>query len=107
MKVNNKVVAEKGFNGLSCSINFLDDEHHEQQLKTEFSVINEWNFSEHFKGDREFSATKSDKQHTYVSLPFLGLHQSSISPDKGEEWQERTVLLLYFNWLVNLLSRFL
>jgi hypothetical protein len=39
----------------------------------------------------------------FVSLPFLGLHQSSISPDRGEEWQERTVFVIHFNWLVNLL----
>ena len=29
-------------------------------------------------------------------LPFLGLHQSSISPDNGEEWQERTVFVILF-----------
>lgn len=34
--------------------------------------------------------------HSFVSLPFLGLHQSSISPDRGEEWQERTVFVILF-----------
>ena len=32
-----------------------------------------------------------------ISLPFLGLHQSSINPDKGdEEWQERTAFVILF-----------
>lgn len=38
-----------------------------------------------------------------VSLPFLGLHQSSINPDMGEEWQERTVFVIYFNMISELL----
>lgn len=37
--------------------------------------------------------------HSFVSLPFLGLHQSSISPDNGEEWQERTVFVILFQWI--------
>lgn len=31
-------------------------------------------------------------------LPFLGLHQSSINPDKGEEWQERTAFVILFQY---------
>lgn len=30
-------------------------------------------------------------------LPFLGRHQSSKYPDNGEEWQERTVFVIFFN----------
>lgn len=37
--------------------------------------------------------------HCFVSLPFLGLHQSSIIPDSGEEWQERTVFVILFQWI--------
>lgn len=34
-------------------------------------------------------------------LPFLGRHQSSINPDMGEEWQERTVFVIFFSILVS------
>lgn len=30
------------------------------------------------------------------NLPFLGRHQSSKYPDNGEEWQERTVFVIFF-----------
>lgn len=29
-------------------------------------------------------------------LPLRGRHQSSIYPDKGEEWQERTEVVILF-----------
>lgn len=29
-----------------------------------------------------------------ILVPLRGRHQSSIYPDKGEEWQERTVFVI-------------
>lgn len=31
-------------------------------------------------------------------LPLRGLHQSSIYPDRGEEWQERTEFVILFQY---------
>ena len=31
----------------------------------------------------------------YFILPLRGRHQSSIYPDKGEEWQERTIFVIF------------
>ena len=37
--------------------------------------------------------------HRYHALPLRGLHQSSIYPDRGEEWQEKTVFVILFHLL--------
>jgi len=31
-------------------------------------------------------------------VPLRGRHQSSIYPDRGEEWQERTVFVILFHY---------
>lgn len=36
----------------------------------------------------------------HVSLPLRGLHQSSIYPDRGEEWQEKTEFVILFQLIV-------
>lgn len=35
----------------------------------------------------------------FIILPFLGRHQSSINPDMGEEWQERTGFVILFQYI--------
>ena len=58
-----------------------------KELKTLFHFLAQLDFR-HKMAQLAHFAAKACTQTFH--LPFLGLHQSSISPDKGEEWQERT-----------------
>lgn len=79
--------------GLSCSSNFWSRRNY---LRDENFSPEKSKSSKHEIFSTVFEAGSAHKSTFILVLPFLGLHQSSISPDNGEEWQERTVFVILF-----------